>query len=52
MPIWAKLVLCHLAGLLIGGVISFVPLRLKIQNLAFELMRAKADLAAEKSRRP
>jgi hypothetical protein len=35
-----------------GGGASFLCLRLKIQDLAFALMKAKADLAAEKSRRP
>jgi hypothetical protein len=39
------------AGFVVGAGASFLCLKWKIQNLALELMLAKADLAAEKSRR-
>jgi hypothetical protein len=39
-------------GFVVGAGASFLCLKWRIQNLAFDLMRAKADLAAEKSRRP
>jgi hypothetical protein len=51
MPVWAQLLLAHAAGFVIGGGVSFLCLRLKIQELAFQLMRAQSDLALEKSRR-
>ena len=52
MPVWAQLLLAHAAGFVIGGGVSFLCLRLRIQSLAFDLMKAEADLALEKSRRP
>jgi hypothetical protein len=52
MPIGAQIALALSAGFVVGAGASFLCLRLKIQDLAFRLMRAQADLAAEKSRRP
>ena len=41
---------CSLLSFVAGGAVSFLCNRLKIQSLSFDLMKARADLAASESK--